>query len=145
MIGYLDTSAFVPLLVAESTSAQCRRFWDDADAVVSNRLLYVEAAAALAQARRMGRLSVRAHRVSRQRVDELWAQLHVAEVDQSAVARAAELADRFGLRGYDAVHCACAEQLITEDVVAATGDRQLLDTWSTLGLATYDPNLASSP
>lgn len=75
----------------------------------------------------------------------MWAQLHVAEVDQSAVARAAELADRFGLRGYDAVHCACAEQLITEDVVAAAGDRQLLDTWSTLGLATYDTNLASSP
>ena len=50
MIGYLDTSAFIPLLLKEPSSAACRRFWDDCDAVVSNRLLYVETAAALAQA-----------------------------------------------------------------------------------------------
>jgi predicted nucleic acid-binding protein len=53
VIGYLDTSALVPLLIAEPTSAACRRFWDDADTVVFSRLLYVETAAALAQARRM--------------------------------------------------------------------------------------------
>lgn len=50
MIGYLDASAFVPLLIAEPGSAACRRFWNDADSVVSSRLLYVETAAALAQA-----------------------------------------------------------------------------------------------
>lgn len=57
MIGYLDTSAFVPLLIDEPTSAACRRFWDDADEVVSSRPRYVETAAALAQARRLGRRS----------------------------------------------------------------------------------------
>jgi len=31
VIGYLDTSAFVPLLVAEPSSPSYRRFWDDAD------------------------------------------------------------------------------------------------------------------
>ncbi|HEY5854858.1 MAG TPA: type II toxin-antitoxin system VapC family toxin [Aldersonia sp.] len=61
MIGYLDTSALVPLLVAEPISPACRRLWDDADAVVSCRLMYVEVAAALAQAQRMDRLSARAH------------------------------------------------------------------------------------
>ncbi|MGH8828501.1 MAG: hypothetical protein ACRDVZ_13095, partial [Jiangellaceae bacterium] len=35
VIGYLDTSAFVPLLVAEPSSESCRRFWHDADAVVT--------------------------------------------------------------------------------------------------------------
>ena len=54
MIGYLDTSAFIPLLIDEPTSEACRRFWDDADVIVSSRLLYVETAAALAQAGRMG-------------------------------------------------------------------------------------------
>lgn len=65
MIGYLDTSAIVPLLVAEQASAACRRFWDDADAVVSCRLLYVQAAAALAQAHRMQRLDSAQHATAR--------------------------------------------------------------------------------
>jgi hypothetical protein len=56
VIGYLDTSIVVPLLVAEPTSESCQRFRDDADAVVPSRLLYVEAAA-LAQAQRMDRLT----------------------------------------------------------------------------------------
>ena len=48
MIGYLDTSALVPLLIGEATSPACREFWNTADAVTSTRLLYVEAVAALA-------------------------------------------------------------------------------------------------
>ena len=44
------------------------------------------------------------------------------------------------LRGHDAVHCACAQQLIAPDLVAATGDRKRLDTWHALGVATYDVN-----
>lgn len=144
MIGYLDTSAFIPLIVAEPSSAACRRLWDDADVVVSSRLLYVEAAAALAQARRMGRLSPRAHRATLDRLDQLWAQVEIAEVDETAVERAATLAHQYALRGYDAIHCACAQQLADPDVVAATGDRQLLAAWTRLGLATYDTNATES-
>jgi predicted nucleic acid-binding protein len=55
LIGYLDTSAFVPLLIEEPTSAACLEFWNAADAVISTRLLYVESAAALARAERNGR------------------------------------------------------------------------------------------
>ncbi len=139
MIVYFDTSAFVPLLVAEPTSGGCRRLWDMADEVVTSRLLYVEAAAALAQARRLDRLTVRAHRTARQRLGELWSQLSVAEIDQALVESAADLAHRFDLRGYDAVHCASARQLEDRDLVAATGDRRLLNAWTELGLATYDP------
>jgi uncharacterized protein len=62
VIGYLDTSAVVPLIVKETSSGACRRFWDDADDLVTSRLTYVEAAAALAQAQRLGRLAPRAHR-----------------------------------------------------------------------------------
>ena len=138
MIGYLDTSAFVPLLVAEPSSAACRRFWDDADAVTSSGLLYVEAAAALSQALRLGRLTPKAHRASLTGLDRLWAQVDVVDVDQVTVDRAAALANRLGLRGYDAVHCASAEQLADSDLVAAAGDRQLLDVWRKLGLMTYD-------
>lgn len=130
-------------MVAEPASGVCRRIWDDADAVVSCRLLYVEAAAALAQARRLQRLTARQHTASRTMLDDLWAQIDVVEVNDALARHAAELAHRSALRGYDAVHCASAYQLADPDLVAATGDRQLLDAWRHLGLATVDINLAN--
>ncbi len=140
MIGYLDTSAFVPLLVAEPGSLACRRFWDDADAVVSSRLLYVEAAAALAQAQRMGRLSAAQQERATDLLDELWAEVEIVEIDQELVGAAAGAARRLALRGYDAVHCASAEQLADDDLVAASGDRRLLAAWHELGITTFDVN-----
>jgi len=56
------------------------------------------------------------------------------------VRRAAELADLLALLGYDAVHCASAEQLEDNDLVVASGDKRLLDAWKSLGLATFDTN-----
>lgn len=138
MIGYIDTSALVPLLIEEPTSAACRRFWDDADVVVSSRLLYVETAAGLAQAQRLGRLTNNEHLQGRRRLDQMWSDMDIVEADEQVVTRAAELAHRLSLRGYDAVHCSSAEQLNDEDVVAATGDQQLLAAWLQLGVATYD-------
>jgi predicted nucleic acid-binding protein len=140
VIGYLDTSVFVPLVVAEPTSESCRRFWDDADSVVSSRLLYAEAAAALAQAQRMGRLTEEGLDASLRLLDELWREIDVVEVDQIVVERAAILARRFQLRGYDAVHCASAEQINDDDVVAGARDGKLIRAWQGLGLATFDSN-----
>ena len=144
MIGYLDTSALVPLLVAEPSSAMCRRLWDDAEVIVSCRLLYVEAAAALAQALRMGRLTAKQHRNALTILDTLWGQIDVVEVDEPLVSRAATIAYELGLRGYDAVHCAAAEQLDDDNVVGASGDRRLLDAWTALGVDTFDTNQASA-
>lgn len=85
MIGYLDTSAVVPLLVQEPNSAACGRFWEDADELVTCRLTYVESAAALAQARRMRRLTERDHGRCRRHLDRLWSELAIAEVDEIVV------------------------------------------------------------
>jgi hypothetical protein len=72
---------------------------------LNRRLLYVEAAAALAQARRMALLTASAHRAALRRLDRLWEQVQIAEVDQIVVQQAVALANRFDLRGYDAMHC----------------------------------------
>ncbi|MGH3873963.1 MAG: type II toxin-antitoxin system VapC family toxin [Pseudonocardiaceae bacterium] len=138
MIGYFDTSAFVPLLIAEPTSGLCRRLWDDADAVVTTRLSYVEAAAALAQALRMARLTEQSYRAAMRILDRLWDEFEVIDVDDRIVHRAAQLAYTCALRGYDAVHCASADQLRDDDLVVATGDRKLLDACISLGIATVD-------
>lgn len=138
MIGYFDTSAFVPLLIAESSSGLCRRLWDDADAVVTTRLSYVEAAAALAQALRLGRLTPQSYRAAVRILDRLWDEFDLVDVDDKIVRRAAQLAYTCALRGYDAVHCASAEQLSDGELVVATGDRKLLDACLSLGMATAD-------
>ncbi len=140
MIVYLDTSALVPLLIDEPASPICERLWDDADDVVSVRIAYVEAAAAIAQARRLGRLTGSQQRAVVALLDETWDQLQLVEVDEPLVHRAGTLADLHRLRGYDATHCAGAESISDSEVVAASGDRQLLAAWHALGLNTLDVN-----
>jgi len=136
VIVYFDTSAFVPLLVIEPGTSLARELWDSADEVVTTRLLYVEAAAALARARRMGRITGGNHRAAIDSLDDLWRDFRVMEVDEAVTRRAAELADRCGLRGYDAMHCACAERIDAPDLVVASGDKEVLTACAELGLAT---------
>lgn len=140
MIVYLDTSALVPLLIDEPTSPICERLWEDADDVVSVRIAYVEAAAAIAQARRLGRLTRSQQRDVLTLLDEKWDQLQVVDVDDLLVRRAGALADLHSLRGHDATHCGGAESISDAEVVAASGDQQLLAAWRALGMNTLDVN-----
>lgn len=138
MIGYLDTAALVPLLVNEPTTPSCQRFWNDCDTVVTNRIAFAEASAALAMAERLDRIRPRDYARAITALDGLWYQLDLVEVDDLLVHRAGELARRHALRGYDAVHCASAELLDDPELVAATGDGRLLAAWTDLGIDTYD-------
>jgi predicted nucleic acid-binding protein len=140
LIVYLNTSALIPLIVDEPSSAACRRIWDDADRVVTSRLTYVEAAAALAQALRLGRLDQAQHRTGFELLNTLWSQLTVIDVDQALVSQAAADAELWGLRGYDAVHCASARLVDDTGVVGAAGDQALLTAWRTAGITTFDTN-----
>jgi predicted nucleic acid-binding protein len=138
VIVYLDTSAIVPLLVAEPTSESCRRLRESADELVTCRLSFVETAAALAQAQRLGRITAPAHKHALKAFGQLWAEMALIEFDDDLMHTAADRAARFALRGYDAVHCAAAELIADEQTVAASGDRALLAAWGALGLSTTD-------
>ncbi|MBL7501864.1 type II toxin-antitoxin system VapC family toxin [Frankia sp. CNm7] len=142
MICYFDTSAFVSLLVDEPGTAAATRLWEAADRAVSSRLLYVEAAAALAQARRLGKLNKSAHETALTCLDELYANVDVVAVNDRVVARAATLSRQLSLRAYDAVHCAAAQMLASDDLVIASGDKSLLIACRTLGLATADTSVS---
>ena len=143
MILYLDTSALVPLLVAEPTSARCRRLWDDADDVVSSVALRPEAASALWRARHSGRISAVQHTELLDHLAELTGQMHLVVVDDRLSRRAADLASAHGLRGYDAVHAATALMVVGQEGLAASGDRSLLATWRAAHLATCDIGAAT--
>ena len=80
MIAYFDTSAVLPLLVDEPGSERAEALWDGADRVVSSRLVYPEARAALAQARRNGRITLRGLLRAVDDLDQLLDVLDIVEI-----------------------------------------------------------------
>lgn len=135
MIAYFDTSAVMPLLIAEPGSERAAALWDGADRVVSVRLVYPEARAALAQAERLGRLTARQLRDTVTEFDALFEQIDVVEVDDVLARRAGELAEVRQLRGYDAVHLAAADRVRDPSVVMIAGDGALLAAAAAEGMA----------
>jgi uncharacterized protein len=135
MIAYFDTSAVVPLLVAEPGSARAASLWDGTDRVVSVRLMYPETRAALAQAERLGRLTARQLRDAVTEFDSLFEEIDLVEVDDALARRAGELAEVRQLRGYDAVHLAAADRVRDPSVVVVAGDGALLDAATAEGMA----------
>lgn len=141
MICYFDTSAFVPLLVAEPGSDKCERLWHAADVVASSLLLYAEAAAALAQAERLKRIDGRVYARCMTRLATLWEEVAVVGVDQTLVDRAGALARAHPFRGYDAVHCASAERLQDSETVVASGDQLVLRACEAMGFTVGDTSV----
>ncbi|MDO5502775.1 MAG: type II toxin-antitoxin system VapC family toxin [Actinomycetia bacterium] len=140
MILYLDTSALVPLLVDEPSSSTCGALWDAASRIATVRLAYVEAAAALAMATRLGRLTRLQHSQARELLDRLWAEIDIIEPDATLTRHAADATVDHALRGYDAMHFSAALAIDAPDLVTATGDRELLAAWRAVGIATADTN-----
>ena len=136
MIAYFDTSAVVPLLVAEPGSVRAATLWDGADRAVSVRLLYPEGRAALAQAQRLGRLTARQLRAAVAELEARYVELDLIELDDALARRAGHLAELHGLRGYDAMHLAAADRVRDPDLVVVAGDRALLTAAIAEGMAT---------
>jgi predicted nucleic acid-binding protein len=135
VIAYFDTSAVVPLLIAESGSGRAASLWDGADRVVSVRLIYPETRAALAQAERLGRLTARQLRDAGTEFDSLFEEIDLIEVDDALARRAGELAEVRQLRGYDAVHLAAADRVHDPNVVVIAGHGALLGAAAAEGMA----------
>jgi hypothetical protein len=144
LIAYFDTSAVVPLLIDEPSSTACRELWNAADRVLSSRISYVEASAALAAAARTGRISEAEHTAALTDLEQLFWDANVLELDERLGRLAAGLVNSQSLRGYDAVQCASAVIAASDELVAVSGDSRLLAAWSALGIATVDTGRAYS-
>jgi len=135
VIAYFDTSAIVPLVIAESGTRTAGDIWDRADRLVSVRLAHVEARAALAQAARLRRLSPQQLRSSVRELGDLFAQVDLIEADEDLIHEAGDLAEAQELRAYDAVHLAGIRRVADDDLVVVAGDRALLTAAEALGIA----------
>ncbi len=119
MITYVDTSSLLKLVIEEAGSDRAEIVWDAADALASVSLIVVEARAALAAAARGGRLTTDQHERAKVELSELTGNLHLVEVTDDLITRAAEIAEDEALRGYDAVHLAAARHLEAEVLTSA--------------------------
>jgi predicted nucleic acid-binding protein len=99
--------------------------WDRADLLVSSQLIYPEARAALAAATRAGRIDQSTDVSAVATLEDLYAQLRIVAIDEPLARHAGELATEHALRGYDAVHLACALLLEGDDILLATWDSAL--------------------
>jgi uncharacterized protein len=139
VICYFDTSAFIKLVIRNEPGAgEAGDLWDGARRVMSSVLLYPEGRAALARARRDGRLDDRGLRSARRDFERLWRGLDVVVVVEELATRAGTLAAQLGLRGCDAVHLSSAAALGDPTLVVVAADRALSRAARKIGLSVAD-------
>ncbi|HWP99488.1 MAG TPA: type II toxin-antitoxin system VapC family toxin [Vicinamibacterales bacterium] len=111
MTLYLDTSSLVKLYVEEPGSEAVRRLVAAATIVATSLVAYPEARAAFARRRREGVLRPSAFAAARRSLDADWPHYLAIGVSARLCREAGELAERYRLRGYDAVHLASFAEL----------------------------------
>jgi uncharacterized protein len=135
MVVYTDASALVKRVVDEDGSALAADVWDTAQQVISSDLVYPEARAALGAARRSGRLDDAGLRRAVCRLERIYGDVELVQVDDQIAGLAGGLAERYELGGGEAVHLATALSLDAPRVVVATWSPDLAKASAENGLA----------
>lgn len=130
----------IKLVIVEDGSELAAELWNSGHPAASSILAYPEGRAALAAARRQGRLDLKAHAEALTAFEELQGELIGVGVDADLARRAGEQAESLGLRGYDAVHLATALELGDEEIVFVTWDRDLANAAARIGLGLAGPS-----
>ena len=137
---YLDTSAWVKLYINEAESDAVAAWLSAAATRYTVLIAWAEMRAALARAERAGRFAAAFNKTALASAERDWADFVVVQPTEVIVRRAGDLADRFGLRGYDSVHLAAAEAisllLMPEPLAFVCFDERLCDAAGALGMGT---------
>ena len=108
MILYLDTSAWVKLYVREPGSKELRGHAAKAEAMAVSVVAYPEARAAFARLKAQGISTAAKHQQRLAQLNLDWGNLLHIELVQAVVRAAGDLAEVYGLRGFDSIHLASA-------------------------------------
>lgn len=95
-------------MIVEDGSQLVAELWATRHRAASSILSYPEGRAALAAARRGGRIGAKGHVRAREEFESLQSELLLVGIDAPLARQAGEVAEEFALRGYDAVHLASA-------------------------------------
>jgi len=108
VILYVDTSALVKLYVPEPESGAVQALMGSAQVAAVSLIAFAEARAAFARKRRERAVNPKDYRRIVREFDDDWDHYFVVDVTEPLVKRAAQLADKHGLRGYDAIQLSSA-------------------------------------
>lgn len=138
MTPYLDTSALIKRYVDEEGS-DALWAWLEGQRPATCRIAFAEAHAGIARREREASLAHDVWTIARERLRADWPLYRIVELTQPLVESAADFADTFGLRGYDAGQLAAAHAvgrtLAGERSVFVSFDRLLNRAARLLGLA----------
>jgi len=138
MTAYLDTSAVVKLYVHdEGVALDLATVLDSFESVTTSRLTFVEARAALAAARRAGRLTPERHETAVSDLSGMWTTFNIIDLSQDVAHDAGEVAETFGLREGDAVQLASLRALAVASVPLVAWDVRLRQVAIANGFACY--------
>ena len=130
MILYLDSSNLSKLYLEEVGSPEIRQAVASTADRASSLVAYTEVRAAIARAVRMGRVDASRAIEARGEFEADWLDLVVLAIDDGIVRVAGDAAERHGLRGFDAIHLACAmsiRPIAEDDIWFSTADERLRD------------------
>jgi predicted nucleic acid-binding protein len=106
MTLYLDTSSLVKLYVQEDGSDEVRNLVAHAAVVATSVVAHAESRAALAKLRRRGDLSRSRFAAAKRDLETEWPTFLALDVTGAVSWQAGEFAERYALRGFDALHLA---------------------------------------
>lgn len=138
MILYVDASALAKRYVKEAGTEDVNDWIASAELVVTGLITRVEVAAAISRAGRMRLLSVEQVLAALQQLRSEWGRFQRLPITENTVIRGDVLAVELALRGYDAVHLACAliwQENLGLPVTMASYDHQLVDAARTMQMA----------
>jgi len=140
MILYLDTSSLLKYYVDEDHSGEVRGWIDGADMLATSRMTLVEAAAALSRRHLGGGLTREQCRSAFADLEADWPQYIAVELYEE---RAAEVAWRHLLRGFDSIQLAAAltvrQGAGPERLVFSSFDAELNEAARAEGLTVLEP------
>ena len=137
MILYLDTSALAKKYVQEQDSNLVNSWMDDSELIGTALITRAELAATLARSIKANRLSASGAQQTLTDFRSDWHDYQRILIDETLVARADGLACEYLLRGYDAIHLACAltwQDALRAPVTLATFDGQLREAAKQAGM-----------
>jgi len=120
VIAYLDSSTLVKMYVDEVGRPAVRTLVATAQAVAVWAVAYPEVRAALARRMRDGTLAPERLPVITRQLDAGWQRLAVVAASGGMLRLAGDLVEDHALRGFDAVHLACAIVLRDRGVAPIT-------------------------
>ena len=138
MILYMDTSALIKRYIYEKGTDDVIGWMEDADMIGTALITRAEFSATIARAIRGNRLPEAAAIETLDEFRANWLNYQHIAIDESLLARADGLAVSHALRGYDAVHLACAltwQELLGAQVSLAAYDFEMREAAQKNGLS----------